>query len=85
MQMSTAVSYDTRRQERLLGYSSPDLLVFPSTGITELQFCCSDAEEPMQHSLDALARDAQFALISQEKLAYKNIFTQQLNLDSVTS
>jgi len=39
----------------------------------------------MQYSLDALARDALFALTSQEELPYKNIFTQQLNLDSVIS
>jgi len=61
------------------------LLVLTSAGITDLQFCCSDGKESMQYSLDALARDALFALTSQEELPYKNIFTQQLNLDSVIS
>lgn len=61
------------------------MLVIPSTVITDLQFGCSDGKEPMQYSTDALARDALFALASREKLPYKNIFTQQRNLDSVTS
>lgn len=56
---------------RLLDYLSLDLLVFPSMVITDLQFGCSDGNEPMQYSMDALARDALFALASREKLPYK--------------
>lgn len=59
------------KKARLLDYLSLDLLVFPSTVITDLHFGCSDGKEPMQYSMDALARDALFALASQEKLPYK--------------
>lgn len=54
---------------------SLDLLVLTPTGMADQQFCCSDGKEPTQDSVDALARDAQFALASQEGLPYKNIFT----------
>lgn len=59
MQTSTAVSYDTRRQERLLHHLRPDLLVLAPSGITDLLVCCSDGKELIQYSLDAF--DTQFA------------------------
>lgn len=60
MQISTAVYFDTRRQERFLNHLRTDLLVLTPTGITDLLLCCSDGKELIKYSLDALARDVPF-------------------------
>lgn len=67
--------HDTRRQERLLHHLRPDLLDLTPSGITDLLVCCSEGKELLQYSLDALARETQFAWTSQGNLPYKNIFT----------
>lgn len=84
MQISTAASYDTRRQEGFLYQLRPALLDL-TPGITDLLFCCSDGKELIQYSLDALARETQFALTSQGNSPYKNIFTWKPNLAPVAS
>lgn len=73
--------YKTRKTTRL----RPDLLT--SNAITDVWFCCSDGKKPMQYSLSGCfsKRCTICFNISRKKLPYKNIFTQQLNLDSVTS
>lgn len=49
-----------QEDKRLLHHLRPDLLDL-TPGITDLLVCCSEGKELLQYSLDALARETQFA------------------------